>query len=140
MKERLATYPTVFDIADSMSNGKQELQIELTKQGEALGLTRNSITQQIKTAYYGSEVQRIQRGRDDVRVMVRLPLDERQAISNLEHILINTPSGGEVPLSHVAQLIPGQSPSSINRIDRYRVLNVTADVDKTDTNMTALKC
>lgn len=138
VKERLATYPTVFDIADSMSNGKQELQIELTKQGEALGLTRNSITQQIKTAYYGSEVQRIQRGRDDVRVMVRLPLDERQAISNLEHILINTPSGGEVPLSHVAQLIPGQSPSSINRIDRYRVLNVTADVDKTDTNMTAL--
>ncbi|GHB65030.1 acriflavin resistance protein [Psychrosphaera saromensis] len=138
VKERLATYPTVFDIADSMSNGKQELQIELTKQGEALGLTRNSITQQIRTAYYGSEVQRIQRGRDDVRVLVRLPLEEREAISNLEHILITTPSGGQVPLSHVAQLIPGQSPSTISRIDRYRVLNVTADIDKTDTNMTAL--
>jgi multidrug efflux pump subunit AcrB len=138
VKERLTTYPTVFDIADSMSNGKQELQIELTKQGEALGLTRNSITQQVRTAYYGSQVQRIQRGRDDVRVMVRLPLDERQAISNLEHVLISTPSGGDVPLSHVAQLIPGQSPSTISRIDRYRVLNVTADLDKTQTNMTAL--
>jgi multidrug efflux pump subunit AcrB len=70
--------------------------------------------------------------------MVRLPLEERAAISNLEHILISTPSGGEVPLSHVAQLIPGQSPSTISRIDRYRVLNVTADLDKTQTNMTAL--
>jgi len=138
VKERLTTYPTVFDIADSMSDGKQELQIELTKQGEALGLTRNSISQQVRTAYYGSQVQRIQRGRDDVRVMVRLPLEERAAISNLEHILISTPSGGEVPLSHVAQLIPGQSPSTISRIDRYRVLNVTADLDKTQTNMTAL--
>ncbi len=138
VKERLATYPTVFDIADSMSNGKQELQIELTRQGKALGLTRNDITQQVRVAYFGSQVQRIQRGRDDVRVMVRLPLKERQAIADLEHILITTPSGGQVPLSHVAQLIPGQSPSSIRRIDRYRVLNVTADLDKTQTNMTVL--
>ncbi|MFT6529087.1 MAG: multidrug efflux pump subunit AcrB [Psychrosphaera sp.] len=138
VKARLATYPTVFEIADSMSDGKQELQIELTKQGKALGLTRNEISQQVRSAYFGSQVQRIQRGRDDVRVMVRLPLEERRAISNLEHILINLPSGGEVPLSHVAQLLPGQSPSTISRIDRYRVLNVTADVDKTKTNMTVL--
>ncbi|MDO6717826.1 efflux RND transporter permease subunit [Psychrosphaera sp. 1_MG-2023] len=138
VKKRLATYPTVFDINDSMSSGKQELQIELTEQGKALGLTRNDISRQVRNAYFGSQVQRIQRGRDDVRVMVRLPLDERRSISELEHILINTPNGGSVPLAHVAKLDPGVSPSSINRIDRYRVINVTADLDKTKVNMTVL--
>ena len=139
VKTRLATYPTVFDIADSMSNGKEELQIELTDQGKALGLTRNEITRQVRSAYFGSQVQRIQRGRDDVRVMVRLPLGERRALSDLEQMLIQVPGLGAVPLSHVAELIPGQSPSSIRRIDRYRVLNVTADVDKQQANMTVLQ-
>mgnify|MGYP000217739160 CR=1 FL=1 len=138
VKERLATYPEVFDIADSMSDGKQELQIELTEQGKALGLTRNDLTSQIRNAYFGAQVQRIQRGRDDVRVMVRLPLEERSAISVLEHVLVSTPDGGEVPLAHVANLIPGKSPSSINRIDRYRILSITADVDKSTANMTVI--
>lgn len=135
-KQQLATYPTVFEISDSMSNGKQELQLELTNQGKALGLTRSDVSRQVRSAYFGSQVQRIQRGRDDVRVMVRLPLDERRSISDLESLLIQTPAGGAVPLSHVATLQPGLSPSSIRRIDRYRVLNVTADVDKDKTNMT----
>lgn len=138
VKQRLATYPTVFDINDSMSSGKQELQIELTEQGKALGLTRNNISRQVRSAYFGSQVQRIQRGRDDVRVMVRLPLEERRSIAELERILINTPNGGSVPLGHVARLEPGVSPSTIHRIDRYRVINVTADVEKGKTNMTVL--
>lgn len=138
VKERLATYPEVFDIADSMSDGKQELQIELNEQGKALGLTRNTLTTQVRQAYFGAQVQRIQRGRDDVRVMVRLPIEERSAISILEHVLIDTPNGGEVPLSHVATLIPGNSPSAINRIDRYRILSITADVEKEKANMTVI--
>ncbi|NVK23310.1 MAG: efflux RND transporter permease subunit [Gammaproteobacteria bacterium] len=138
VKQRLATYPVVFDITDSMSNGKQELQIELTEQGHALGVTRSDISRQVRTAYFGAQVQRIQRGRDDVRVMVRLPLSERQALSTLERMMISIPQGGQVPLSHVATLYPGQSPSTINRIDRYRVLNVTADVDKSQANMTVI--
>jgi len=71
--------------------------------------------------------------------MVRLPIDERRSVADLKDILINTPSGGTVPLSHVATLVPGQSPSSIYRIDRYRTLNVTADVEKSNTNMTVLQ-
>lgn len=138
VKQRLATYPEIFDIADSMSDGKQELQIELTEQGKALGLSRNDLTTQVRQAYFGAQVQRIQRGRDDVRVMVRLPEAERSAISILEHVLIATPNGGEVPLAHVANLIPGKSPSAINRIDRYRILSVTADVDKSSANMTVI--
>ena len=139
VKQRLATYPTVFDIADSMSDGKEELQVELTEQGLALGLTRVQVSQQIRRALFGAQVQRIQRGRDDVRVMVRLPLDERRSLADLQEILISVPGGGEVPLSHVATLIPGKSPSSIYRIDRYRTLNVTADIDKAKTNMTVLQ-
>jgi multidrug efflux pump subunit AcrB len=139
VKIHLATYPTVFDIADSLSNGKEELQIELTEQGKALGLTRVSISGQVRNSFYGSQVQRIQRGRDDVRVMVRLPLDERRTIADLEDMLIATPNGGSVPLSHVAKLIAGKSPSTISRIDRYRTANVSADVEKENTNMTVLQ-
>ncbi|WP_448549332.1 efflux RND transporter permease subunit [Thalassotalea fusca] len=138
VKQRLATYPTAFEISDSLSNGKEELQIELTAQGYALGMSSSYITRQVRNAFFGAEIQRIQRGRDDVRVMVKFPLEERQSIASLSNMLINTPSGGKVPLDHVAKLIPGRSPSEINRIDRFRTVNVTADVDKEATNMTVL--
>lgn len=139
VKVHLASYPTVFDISDSLSNGKEELKIELTEQGKALGLTRVNISMQVRNSFFGSQVQRIQRGRDDVRVMVRLPLDERRTVADLEDILVATPNGGSVPLSHVAKLIPGKSPSTISRIDRYRTANVSADVEKSNTNMTVLQ-
>ena len=138
VKVQLANYPTVFDIADSLSDGKEELPIELTQQGKALGFSRQDVASQVRNAYFGAQVQRIQRGRDDVRVMVRLPLEERRSLADLNQILIATPSGNEVPLSHIAQLIPGKSPSTIRRIDRYRTVNVTADIDKQSTNMTTL--
>ncbi|MCJ8271258.1 MAG: efflux RND transporter permease subunit, partial [Psychrosphaera sp.] len=70
---------------------------------------------------------------------IRLPLDERRSIADLQSMLIATPTGGQVPLSYVAELIAGQSPATINRIDRYRTVNITADVDKTATNMTILQ-
>jgi multidrug efflux pump subunit AcrB len=139
VREHLNTYPTVFEISDSLSDGKEELRIELTKQGTALGLSRVDISRQVRSAFFGSEVQRIQRGRDDVRVMVRLPKEERSAIADLENILISTPLGGNVPLSHVATLIPDKSPSTIRRVDLYRTVNVTADVEKSNTNMTILQ-
>ena len=139
VKQRLATYPTVYEIADSMSDGKEELEIELTDQGLALGLNRVDVSQQVRNSFFGAQVQRIQRGRDDVRVMVRLPIEERRSVADLRDILIKTPAGGTVPLSHIATLVPGKSPSTINRIDRYRTLNVTADVEKGNTNMTVLQ-
>ena len=138
VKARIRTYPTAFEIADSLSDGKEELQIELTEQGYAMGMSNSWITRQVRDAYFGSQIQRIQRGRDDVRVMLRFPLSERQSIAKLNDMLINTPTGGKVPLSHVATLKPGKSPSAIKRIDRYRTVNVTADVDKNATNMTTL--
>jgi multidrug efflux pump subunit AcrB len=139
LKERLATYPGVFDIADSLSDGKQELQIELRPQGHLMGLTRTNIVQQVGQAFRGFEAQRIQRGRDDIRVLVRFPIEERGTLSSLNEMLITAPNGSKVPLANVATLAPGKGPSQITRIDGYRVLNVTADVDKEKTNMVVMQ-
>ena len=138
VKEFLGQFPTVFEIADSLSNGKEEIEIVLNQQGYAMGMTASTVTRQVRNAFFGSEVQRIQRGRDDVRVMLRFPKQERTSIANLSDMLITTATGGQVPLSHIATLKPGRSPSTIRRIDRYRTVNVTADVDKQNTNMTVL--
>ena len=139
VKQRLATYPTVFDIADSLSDGKEEMQIELTEQGHVLGLTRAAIASQVSQAFRGFEAQRIQRGRDDIRVLVRLPKEERSVTATLDEYLITAPNGRQVPLAHVATLTPGKGPATIKRINRYRTMNVTADVDKAKTNMTVIK-
>ena len=139
VKERLTTYPGVFDIADSLSDGKEELRVELTRQGHVLGLTRADIVNQVGQAFKGFEAQRIQRGRDDIRVLVRFPEAERSTIDTLNEMLISAPNGRRVPFAHVAELTPGKGPSRITRIDRYRTLNVTADIDKTNTNMTVLQ-
>ena len=138
VKKHLATYPGVFEIADSLSDGKEELQIELSPQGHLLGLTRNDIVNQVGQAFKGLQAQRIQRGRDDIRVLVRYPIDERRTIASLNEVLITAPNGRLVPLANVATIKPGRGPSQITRIDGYRVLNVTADVDKDNTNMVVL--
>ena len=139
VKQRLATYPTVFDVADSLSDGKEEIHLELTPQGHVLGLTRAAIANQVAQAFRGFEAQRIQRGRDDIRVIVRLPRDERSTAATLDEYLVTAPDGREVPLAHVATLTPGKGPATIKRIDRYRTMNVTADVDKDKANMTLLQ-
>jgi multidrug efflux pump subunit AcrB len=138
VKTHLATYPGVFEIADSLSDGKEELQIELSPQGHLIGLTRNEIVSQVGQAFKGLQAQRIQRGRDDIRVLVRFPIGERNTISSLNEMLITAPNGRLIPLSNVAEITPGRGPSQITRIDGYRVLNVTADVDKENTNMVVL--
>ena len=139
LKVHLASYPGVFEIADSLSDGKEELRIELSAQGHLLGLTRSDIVRQVGQAFKGLEAQRIQRGRDDIRVLVRFPIEERDTLSALNEMLITAPNGRLIPLANVAKFIPGKGPSQITRIDRYRVLNVTADVDKDNTNMVVLQ-
>ena len=136
--ERLAEYPTVFDIAQSLSDGKEELRVELSPQGHLLGLTRNNILSQIGAAFKGFEVQRIQRGQEDVRVILRFPISERRSYETLDEMLILTPQGRQVPLSHVATLTPAIGPTEIYRVDGERTISVTADVDKERENLTAL--
>lgn len=139
IKQKLVEYPTVFDIQDTFSDGKQTLEIELKDKAYLLGLTRQQVITQVRQAFYGLEVQRIQRGRDDIRVMLRYPPEERKSISSLSQLLINTPDGGRVPLGAVVDLSPSLSPASIVRIDRSRTINIRADVDKQNTNMLLLQ-
>ncbi|ODS22403.1 acriflavine resistance protein B [Candidatus Endobugula sertula] len=139
IKARLATYPTVFDINDNLSDGKEELRIELKPEAHLLGISRADIINQVRQAFFGVEAQRIQRGHDDVLVMVRFPVEERNAIAHLNNRLITSPTGQQIPLAQLAEFYAKQGPSAINRIDGYRTVSVRADIDKTATNMAVLQ-
>ncbi|MDG2169812.1 MAG: efflux RND transporter permease subunit [Opitutales bacterium] len=129
LQEQLREYPGLDEITDSFERAKSEFELMLKPQAEHLGLTANDLARQVRQAFFGSEAQRIQRGRDEVRVMVRYPLKERQSLAALDAMMIRTPSGTEVPFSTVAEIQPGQSLPTISRVDRKRQLTVSASVD-----------
>lgn len=131
VREKLKQYDGVYDIADSFEVGKQEYKIRMKPEAESLGLTLSDVGKQVRQAFYGEEAQRIQRGRDDVRVMVRYPLAERQSSTDLEDMRIRTRDGNGVPLRTVATLELGQGFSSIRRVDQQRTVDVSAEVDST---------
>ncbi len=139
LKLRLAEYPGLYDIQDSFDQGKEEIQLRLRPEAELLGLTSSDLGRQVRAAFFGAEAQRIQRGRDDVRVMVRYPKEERRSAASLERMKIRTPEGIEVPFSQVADAQIGSGFSTIRRVDRNRAVNVSADAEKgkVDTNAIA---
>ena len=133
VKSRLAEYAGVFDISDTYRAGKQEIELALTTEGEALGLTLQGLGRQVRQGFFGEEAQRVQRNRDDVRVMVRYPLRDRRSLGDLERMRVRTPEGDEVPFSTVATGSIARGPASITRIDRQRSINVQAEIDATIT-------
>ncbi|MGI9243028.1 MAG: efflux RND transporter permease subunit [Verrucomicrobiales bacterium] len=139
IKEILRGYESVFDIRDNATDGKQEIQLKIKPEAEQLGLDQSALARQIRQAFYGEEAQRIQRGRDDIRVMVRYPIEERSSLDNLDQMKIRTPDGAEVPFATVAEIGMGRSPASILRKDRRRVLNVVADIDKDAVDISGLR-
>jgi multidrug efflux pump subunit AcrB len=130
LRDKLATYPGVIDITDSFRSGKQELKLDVQPSGEALGLSLSILARQVRQAFYGEEAQRIQRGRDDVRVMVRYTEAERKSLATLNDMRIRTPDGAEVPFQTVAKAELGRGYSTIRRADRQRIVSVIADVDR----------
>jgi len=133
VKAELGHYPGVVDISDSFRAGKAEIKLGILPAAEHLGLTLQDLARQVRQAFYGEEAQRIQRGRDDIRVMVRYPEDERRSIGDLENLRVRTATGNEVPFPSVATVNLGRGYSTIRRTDRKRVVNVTADIDRTQT-------
>ncbi|MEE9524018.1 MAG: efflux RND transporter permease subunit [Thermodesulfovibrionales bacterium] len=129
IKTALANYPGVSDITDNFSRGKKELKIRLKPEARTIGITEEDLGRQIRGAFYGAEALRIQRGRNEVKVMVRYPEHSRKNLWDLESMRIRTPNGGEVPLNRAAYVSEGFGYSEINRTDRKRVINVTASVD-----------
>lgn len=134
LKRALADYPGVEEIADSYLEGKQELSIEITEEAEAAGLTLQMVASQVRGAFYGAEAQRIPREREEVKVMVRLPEEERQSVADLEDLYIRGPGEVAIPFGTAGRAQLGRGPSSIKRVDAARVIEVTADVDRAKTN------
>ncbi len=121
----------VYDVRSDHTPGVPEIQLELRPEARTLGLTLEGLAQQARGAFFGAEALRVQRGREEVRVYVRLPEGERNAITDIESYLIRTPAGAEVPLSEVARLNLGTSLPTVRRKDGQRVVTVTGDVDDT---------
>ena len=128
LREVLAGYAGVVDITDSLSSARQEIRIALKPHAETLGLDLADIARQARHAFYGAEAQRIPRLREDVRVMVRYPVDQRGTLEYLEDMRIRLPDGRGIPFSEVAtaEFVPGYT--TITRTDRQRVVSVFADV------------
>lgn len=134
MKSGLGQYPGVGDIADNYPAGKKELKLRLKPEARTLGISEEELGRQVRNAFFGAEALRLQRGRNEVKVVARYPEEERRSTWNLERMRIRTPDGGEIPLARAAEVVEGRGFSEISRTDRKRVINVTASVDEQQAN------
>lgn len=128
LADSLSYFPRVSDIADGFTPGKQQIDFQVKPEARSLGLNSREIARQIRNSYYGSEALRQLRGKNEVKVMVRLPLDERLSEYNLEEMILRTPSGKEIPLRQAVTFSRGRAYTSIDRRNAQRVVSVLADV------------
>jgi multidrug efflux pump subunit AcrB len=136
LRDSYETIDGVYEIQDSNSIGKRQFDINLTPIGEAAGLTPTDIARQLRRNFFGEEVQRIQRGREELKVMVRYPESSRSSTADLFDARIRLADGTEAPLSTVAQMTESRSLSAINRVDGLRIVSVSGQVDETVTTPT----
>ncbi|WP_305461733.1 efflux RND transporter permease subunit [Photobacterium leiognathi] len=134
MQQLLYQYDGTLNIKDDLSSPTPEVKLQLTKAGEALGLSLASLASQVRHAFYGYEVQRVLRNNEEVKVMVRYPQQERSTIGYLESMKVILPNGRFVPFTEVAKANIESSYTSINRVDRKRSVIVSANVDKSQTS------
>ena len=123
----LAYYPEVMDIDDGFSPGKQQIDFKMRPEGESLGLQSREVARQVRDAYYGAEALRQQRGRNEVKVMVRLPRAERVTEQSLEEMILRTPQGIEIPLREAVRFSRGRAYTTIDRRAGRRIVTVSAD-------------
>ena len=129
-KQKLAEIKGVTDIEDDSRTGKWEMNLRLNELGKSLGLDENSLANTIRTVYFGGEVMRLQRGRHEVKLMVRYPRDERANMDSFESIRVRDGSGSEWPITEVAEIEFSRASAELNRLDQRRSITVLADVDK----------
>jgi multidrug efflux pump subunit AcrB len=139
LARELRNYVGVTDVNDGFAAGKPQLDLMITDEGRSLGLSHEEIGRQIRHAYYGAEALRMQRGRNEVKVMVRLPEAERRSLADLETMLIRTPTGGEIPLMQAASSQFTRAHTEIKRVDAQRVLTVTANIVPELTNVNKVR-
>ena len=130
LDEVLHGFDSVYDINNSYRSGKRELTLEILPAAETLGLTQADLGNQVRDAFYGREAQRVQRGRDDVRIMVRFPEADRKSLNALESMRIRMPDGTEVPALSVAKLVETTGNAAIQRTDGQRRVNVVGTANR----------
>ncbi len=130
LKKALAGYEGVSDIKDTSSDSKTEIKLSIKPESESMGISLFQVAKQVRQAFYGEKVQKIQRGPEEVEVFVRYPEKERKSIADLESMWIRTSKGKAVPITSVVNIEIGKGPAEIVRTDRKRVIYVLADVDK----------
>ncbi len=125
--ERLSTYEGVYNVRDTLNAGRPEMEIAPTNLAAILGATPAVLAQQMRQVFYGEEIQRIPRFREDVRVMLRYPEEERSSTQLLDNLLIRTPDQREVPFNSLAETRFVEGYSSVTRIDGSASITVLAD-------------
>lgn len=130
LEEALRHYAGVYDIRNGAADTADEFHLDILPEAESLGLTRYDLGSQVRHAFYGAEAQRVQRGIDEVKVMVRYPLEDRENVNSLNNMYIRTPTGEEVPFETVAQLEVKQGLLKATRINYQRAAEVTAEANK----------
>ncbi|MEM0912199.1 MAG: efflux RND transporter permease subunit [Pseudomonadota bacterium] len=129
LKARLKGIQGTIEVKDSFEKGSTEYVFSLTPEGLAVGLTPAELGRQLRSAFFGSEAQRFQRGRSEVIVYVRYPKDERESLTSLRNMRIRLPDGIETPLVSVASISEQSGYSQIQSVDGRRIVSVTSDVD-----------
>ncbi len=130
LQQYLTQFPGVYDIYNSQGSGSKEVLIKLKPYASQVGVRLRDVAIQVRQAFYGEEVQRVQRNSDTIKVMVRYPIEDRRSIATLENMLIRTATGEAVEIAQVADIRLGLGLTSIDRLDRKRTLTVTADVEE----------
>ncbi len=129
LAKTLAEFPNTQDIKDGSAQGKKQFDFTVTDLGYTLGLTPIDIGRQVRGAFYGDQVLKQQRARNEIRVLVMAPDYERKSSYFVKNMMIKTPSGKDVLLSDVVQMEEGRAYTTINRRDSRRVITVEADVN-----------
>ncbi|MGV3486426.1 MAG: efflux RND transporter permease subunit [Planctomycetaceae bacterium] len=133
-KERLRQFEGVFDIADDNTPGKWEFQFAVKDSAIATGLTETDLGETVRNAYFGAEAMRLQRGRHEVKLMVRYPEQERRSLVDFREIRVRDAAGVERPIDEVAEVTLKRGFSEINRVDQQRSITITADLDEATAN------
>ncbi|GAB4264187.1 MAG: efflux RND transporter permease subunit [Methylomicrobium sp.] len=128
LAQTLGAYPIVNDVSSGLTSGKEQLDFTILPEGRSLGLTAQDVARQVRNAFYGAEVLRQQRGRNEVKIMVRLPESERVSVKNIENLMLWTPAGVEIPLTEAVQINRGRAYTEINRRNGRRNIQVKAGV------------
>ncbi len=134
VKTMLAGFKGVYDIRDDATPGKLEFQIRMKERAKSMGITESDLAETIRNAYYGAEVMRLQRGRHEVKLMVRYPEQERTSLAEFHEIYVLGEDGIERPITELADITVTRAYSEINRLNQRRAITITADVDTNEGN------